>query len=179
MIDSDSVMGRLDRLVYKKAEEAYDYLMNAIKSFEGMFGGISFPETSDYYRAKNLLKQGESSYEEVLKNARKYLGPVPDYASKDFEEWRKTLIAESQIIAKGMDLAALKQELAQDELMRKMMPIHEIEAFLGKHFNEQKIGKRKLPNIKARMIIMKLQDCLTRAKDLDKTAQKFVQPKIT
>lgn len=172
-------MGRLDRLVYKKAEESYDYLMNAIKSFEGMFGGISFPDTSDYYRAKNFLKQGESTYDEVLKNARKYLGPVPDYASKDFEEWRKSLLAESQIIAKGIDLAALKQELGQDELMLKLMPINEIEMFLSKHFNEQKIGKRKLPNIKARMIIMKLQELLTRAKDLDKTAQKFIQPKLS
>jgi hypothetical protein len=44
-----------------------------------------------------------------------------------------------------------------DEFLKSFMSSEEIEGFLKENYQKQQMGKRKLPNIKARMVIDKLK----------------------
>ncbi len=165
--------GRIDKLVYKKAIEACDYLVYSIDVFKKLLEDISFPSSTDYYQARKVYKDGENLYHEVIKNARKYLGPMPDYASDEFEKWREELRKESHIVAKGKDFEDVRKEIINDELLRKYIDGSEIEVFLLRYYKKQNEGKRKLENIKARLMIKKLQELLTEVGVLEKKARQL------
>jgi len=156
--------------IFPYVSKSFEDIKAAVHILENLLTeGIAF-NSADYYKARNFVKSGESLFQEALMNARKVLGPLPEYASDEFIEWRSEILEKSHILAKNQEFDALKAELMDDEDMNRWLNPDEITLFLEKHFRSQKEGKRKLVNIKVRIILAKLQEYILQAKDLQKEA---------
>lgn len=155
-------------LVYLKASDCYECLNHSIECLQKIKIEESESNEDDLYRAQKFLNQGESCFKETLKNCKRLLGPIPDYASDQFNEWRDEILKEEEILAHGEDIKSLTEELEHDELLRTWMTQEEIDSFLNTHFESQQTGNRKLVNIKARLIIHKLDRLLQAAKKMQK-----------
>jgi hypothetical protein len=156
--------------IFPNVSKSFEEIRAAIRIFENLLAeGVAF-NSADYYRARNFVKSGESLFQEALMNARKVLGPLPEYASEEFIKWRSEILEKRQILAKNKEFDVLKAELIDDETMNKWLTPDEITLYLEKHFHSQQEGKRKLVNIKVRIILSKLQEYILQAKDLQKKA---------
>jgi hypothetical protein len=153
-----------ESLVYPKAGRSFDAIHRAIEMFlDYLKDKVG---TAEYYKARNYLRDGEKFYKETLENAKKLMGPIPAYATADYEKWRKDLLEKSHVLAKSREFNELKNELQADEFLSRWMEMEEINVFLNAHFHTQQKGNRKLEHIKARMIIDKLRMVLKQAKQL-------------
>jgi len=166
----ETMPGPAENLVYLKASKCAECITQAVRSFDELLEEGKPFQVSDYYRARNLLRDGEQFFQEALKNAKKLLGPSPSYVSGDYKQWRDTLLEEFHILAMGREYTELRTELAEDGFLRKWMNEEEMESMLRKHFQSQQTGKRKLANIKVRMILDFLEDKISEAKDLNRKA---------
>jgi hypothetical protein len=156
--------------IFPNVSKSFEEIRAALRIFENLLAeGVAF-NSADYYRARNFMKSGESLFQEALMNARKVLGPLPEYASEDFIKWRSEILEKRQILAKNKEFDVLKAELIDDENINKFLTADEISVFLQKHFQSQQEGKRKLINIKVRIVLSKLQEYILQAKDLQKKA---------
>lgn len=161
-------------LVYLKASDCFEFLNHSIELLQKIKDSDSESKEENLLRAQKFLSQGESSFRETLKNCKMLLGPIPNYASDEFNEWRDEVLEEDEILAHGIDMKSLTEELEHDELLRKWMTQKEIDSFLNTHFESQQTGNRKLVNIKARLIIHKLDRLLQAAKKMEEeTIQKL------
>ncbi len=156
--------------IFPKVSKSYEDVSAAIKSFENLLAESATFNSADYYRARNFVKSAESLFHEALKNAKKLLGTLPEYASGEFIHWRAEMLEEHHILARSQAFEDLKSELENDDSMRAWLEKEEIERFLKKHFQTQQEGKRKLVNIKVRIVLDKLQELIAQAKDLQKKA---------
>ena len=161
-----------ERDIYIKASRSYDLLSKSIQAFQGYLQDNVAVGDPIYYRARNLLKEGKVFFEETLKEAKKLLGPIPVYAAKEFEQWKTQVLNENRIVIRGESPDELKTALMNDEFIRTMMVEVEIEAYVRDHFETQRSGKRKLANIKVRMILDKLIMLAGQGEELQKAAQK-------
>jgi hypothetical protein len=178
-IRQDSFRGKMlqkkeEVLVYLKASDCFECLNHSLEHLQKIKNEESESNEDDLYRARKFLNQGESCFKETLKNCKRLLGPIPDYASDEYYEWKDEILKEDEILAHGEDLKSLTEELEHDELLRKWMSQEEIDSFLNTHFESQQTGNRKLVNIKARLIIHKLDRLLQAAKKMQREViQKF------
>lgn len=166
-----------ENLVYQKASKCWECVDKAILLFTGLTKEEGTFDLSDYYRARNLLRDADGFYREALHNAKKLLGPPPSYSSTDYLKWRDQLLEEFQILAMSHEYESLRSELAKDEFLQARMRVDIIETLLKKHFQTQQSGKRKLSNIKVRIILDRLEELLAEAKELNKKAGLKMQPK--
>ncbi len=156
--------------IFPVVSRSFEEIRAALRIFGNLLEeGVAF-NSAEYYKARNFVKSGESLYQEAIKNVRKILGPLPEYASEDFIKWRSEIVEKRHILAKSQDFDVLKAELIQDEIMNKWLTPDEITLFLEKHFHSQQEGKRKLVNIKIRVLLVKLQELILQVKDLQKKA---------
>ena len=144
-----------------------DAAMAVLRSF--LDDGAKF-DMAAYYKARNSIKDAELEFKETLKNAKKYLGPLPEYASEEVKQRRTELLDKQKILAKSQEFEVLKSELLQDDMLREWMSEQEIDESLGRHFQSQQKGKRKLANIKIRMVLDRIHDLLAQAKEMQKEA---------
>lgn len=156
--------------IFPKVSKCYEDVSAAIDTFENLLDQSTPFNSADYYRARNFLKSAEALFQEALKNAKKLLGPLPEYASEEFINWRKEILEGHHLLAKSKELKELKSELMNDDILKNWLSEVEIEYFLQKHFQTQQEGKRNLVNIKVRIILDKLQELIARAKDFQKEA---------
>jgi hypothetical protein len=166
-----------ENLIYQKATKCWECVDKAIFLFTDLSkkeGTFSLP---DYYKARNLLRDADAFYSETLKNAKKLLGPPPSYSSGDYLKWRDQLLEEFQILAMSQEYENLRSELAEDEFLRTKMNADVIERLLKKHFQTQQSGKRKLSNIKVRIILDRLEELMIEARELNKQAGLKIQLK--
>ena len=161
-----------ERDIYIKASRSYDLLSKSIQAFQGYIQDNVAVGDPIYYRARNFLKEGKVFFGETLKEAKKLLGPIPVYAAKEFEQWKTQVLNENRIVIRGESPDELKTALMNDEFIRTMMVEVEIESYVRDHFETQRSGKRKLANIKVRMILDKLIMLAGQGEDLQKAAQK-------
>ncbi len=165
----------IEREIFIKASRGYEILRNALEVFHEYMKTESLPSSPEYYRARNLLKEGRVFCQDVVQVAKKLLGPVPVYAPREYEELRRQTLEENRVTVQGEDPGVLKSQLADDAFLRSMMSESEIDAYLRDHFEAQRSGKRKLMNIKARMMIDKLyallEQCLTAQKEAQRKQQ--------
>jgi len=162
--------GDKDNILYLKAEKCFDSLTRAVRGFEGLLGGgISSP--AEYYRARNFLREGESAFEDALKEAHKLLGPLPVYAAADFDKWREEFLSKNRILAESHDFSRLQDELRRDDLLIRWLTPEEIDVLLNKNYEDQQKGKRQLSHIKVRIIMDKLKTLLDKARELNKKAK--------
>jgi hypothetical protein len=156
--------------VFPNVSKSFEDLRSAIRIFKNLLEeGVAF-NTANYYKARNFVKSGENFYQEALKNVRKLLGPLPEYASEEFIKWREEIVEKRHILAKSQEFDTLKSELLEDENLTNWLSADEIAFYLQEHFRSQQEGKRKLANIKVRIILVKLQELILQAKDLQKKA---------
>ena len=161
-----------ERDIYIKASRSQDLLSKSIQAFQGYLLDNVAAGDPIYYRARNLLKEGKIFFEETLKEAKKLLGPMPAYAAKEFEQWKARVLEENRIIVSGESPDDLKAALMNDEFIKTMMSETGIEAYVRDHFETQRSGKRKLANIKVRMMLDRLLSLVDQGQELQKAAQK-------
>jgi len=166
---------QIEREIYIRATRAFAILSEAIQTFRGYLGPDVASSAPEYYRARNLLKEGKAFFEQSLQDAKKLLGPIPIYAGKDFEGWRSQALIENKIVVRGETPDELRLELVNDDLLKTLMSPEEIETYLRAHFEEQRTGKRKLANIKIRMALDRLAGLIAEGQELQKTAQRKQQ----
>jgi len=161
-----------ERNIYIKVSRSQELLSKSIQAYQGYLQDDVAAGDPIYYRARNFLKEGKFFFEESLKEAKKLLGPIPVYAAKEFEEWKASALEENRIIIHGESPDELKTALMNDEFIRTMMSEAEIEAYVRDHFETQRSGKRKLANIKVRIMLDKLLSLAGQGQELQKAAQK-------
>jgi len=159
-----------ENLIYQKASKCWEYLSKSVDVFQALLKDEGDFNTAEYYKARNLLRDAEGFFEDAMKNAKKMLGPIPSYASQDYQKWRDELLEEFQILAMSQEYEELKAELFEDDFLCKWMDKESIETLLKKNFQTQQSGKRKLPNIKVRIILDRLAELINHAKDMNKKA---------
>jgi hypothetical protein len=156
--------------IFPKVSKSYEDVTAAIKNLENLLAESTPFNSADYYRARNFVKSAEMLFQEALQNAKKLLGLLPEYASEEFIKWRTEILEEHHILAQSQEFEELKSELMSDDILKKWLSEEEIEDLLKKHFQTQQEGKRKLANIKVRIVLDKLQELIVQAKDLQKKA---------
>ena len=166
---------QIEREIYIRASRSFAVLSEAIQTFKGYLEPHVAAGAPEYYRARNLLKEGKAFYDQTLQDAKKLLGPIPIYAAKDFEKWRSQILIENKIIVQGQTQEELRLELENDDLLKSLMRPGEIEQYLQAHFETQRSGKRKLANIKIRMALDRLAGLVAEGQELQKTAQRKQQ----
>jgi hypothetical protein len=157
-----------ENLIYQKASKCWEYVDKSIEIFDTLLQHEGDFNTPDYYKARNLLRDAEGFLNDALKNAKKLLGPTPAYTSENYQKWRDELLEEFQILAMSQEYEELKSELFGDDFLCEWLDKKSIESLLKKHFQTQQTGKRKLSNIKVRIILDCLDELITQAKEMNK-----------
>lgn len=98
-------------------------------------------------------------------------GFSPVDASPGFKKWKENFLKGTGIISEGKEFEALKKELQNDGFLNRFLTPEEIDDLLRKHYESQQTGKRKLANIKARIILDKTQNLVAEAETLDMKAK--------
>ncbi len=158
----------IQNLLYKNAAKCWECVLKSIYSFKELLKEDTAFSTEEYDRAVEILHEANSLYKETLKSAKKLLGPSSSYVSDDYLKWRDQLLDEFQILAVSQEFEDLKLELQKDEYLRGWMSKEEIAILLKKHFQAQQSGKRRLSNIKVRIILDHLNALLTEACELNR-----------
>lgn len=161
---------RIERDIQIKAQRCNALLADALREFREYLGAELPPNAPGYYRARNMLREGKAFYEETVKAAKKMLGPIPAYASPEFEAWRSQALEDLKLMIHGQTVEELKNELAADELLASVMPAEEIAAYVDAHFETQRTGQRRLRNFKGRMLLDRLVGLLREAERLHREA---------
>jgi len=165
--------------IFLHTAKCYDLLQTSIRYFEEYTQKRLPPKAPEYYKARNLLKEGQELYEDILKRVKMLLGPLPPYSSPDIEAQRAQILAENKITVSGQSLEEILEELIKDEMLNTMMTAKEIGAYLKDHYQSQAQGKRRLANIKMRMVLDKLKGLIARGLELKPLAQKYYQSSDT
>jgi len=166
---------KVENQLYFKAGMAFDALKSAIQTFELYLQNVTPDAAPYYYKARNYLRDGEKFYEEAFAEAKKLLGPLPAYASTEFEKWRTDFLRQHKILVESQEFAALKEELVQNGQLVRWVESPDLERLLAKDYEAQKTGRRKMANIKVRIILDRLQELRTQANDLKKRAMEKLQ----
>jgi hypothetical protein len=156
--------------IFPKVQKCLDSLNESVLILEDFLREDVPSSPSNYYRGRNLAKEGESAYQDAMKKAKKLLGPMPDYATEEFRKWRAEFLEKHKVLAQSQELEACRQELRQDSFLIQLLSEQEIDAFLNLHYESQQEGKRKLENIKVRMVLDKLSELLIHVRELQKQA---------
>jgi hypothetical protein len=173
--DYQGMQIQIEREIYIRASRSYAVLSEAIQTFKGYLESHVAASAPEYYRARNLLKEGKAFFDQTVQDAKKLLGPIPVYATKDFETWRAQTLLDNKIVVRGQTPEELHLELINDDLLKTMMAPEDIEAYLRANFEAQRSGKRKLANIKIRMALDRLAALVGEGQELQKTAQRKQQ----
>lgn len=166
---------KAENQLYFKAANAFGHIQLAIASFETYLRAAEASSTPEYYKARNYLRDAEKFYEETIKEAKKLLGPLPPYSSAVYEKWRADFLSQHRIQVEAQELDALKKELLQSAQLSEWLTPEDIERLLARDYEAQKGGRRKLANIKVRIILDRLQELRRQADDLKKKAMARLQ----
>lgn len=166
---------QIERDIYIRGARCFELLTKSIETFRDYLGGKTPPNDPEYYRARNLFKEGKGFFDQTLADAKKLLGPIPVYAPKDFEQLRSRLLVENKIVVQGRTLEDLTAELQGDDFIKAIMTPAEVAGYVQVHFTAQSSGKRKLQNIKIRMALDKLAALAAECLELQKKAQQKEQ----
>jgi hypothetical protein len=166
---------KIENLLYFRASDCFDSLQLAVETFEDYLKERLGAASPDYYKARNYLRDGEKFYQETFKEAKRLLGPLPPYSAAETEKWRTEYLSQHKILAVSQELSAMKDELLSDDYLNQWMSKEDIERLLLRNFDAQKMGKRKLPNIKVRILLDKLNELIAQARQLQKKAMEKFQ----
>jgi hypothetical protein len=158
----------IQNILYKNATKCWECILKSIYLFKELLKEDIAFNPEEYDQAVNILQEANSLYKETLKSAKKLLGPSDSHVSDHYLKWRDQLLDEFRILAVGQEFEDLQMELQKDEYLRGWMTEEEITVLLRKHFQAQQSGKRRLSNIKVRIILDHLDALLTEACELNR-----------
>ena len=156
--------------IFPKVSKSFEDIRTALGIFRRLLNEGAEFNSAEYYRGRNCVRDADNMYKEGLKNARKLLGPIPEYSTEEFLKWRAEVLERQQILVKNKEYEALKSELLEDSILREWMSEEEIADLLDLHYLTQQEGRRKLVNIKVRIIFAKLYEHLSEVKEMQKKA---------
>jgi hypothetical protein len=157
---------KTDKWIYPHAAKCLECVNQAIRIFNDILENKAGQEM--FYKARGYLRDGKSYFEKALKEAKKLLGPLPDYVKDDYRTLRKQITAEQEILADSLDYEMLLKELQQDDFLRLILSENDIQRHLKDHYDRQQEGQRKLAHIKIRILLDELQERLDLAKAKEK-----------
>jgi len=160
-----------EKAIFQKASRSFELVVKSIQTFRTFLSENHPPRSPDYYLARNFLRDAETLYGEAMAEAKKLLGPLPGYISSQVADSKKAMLEAMSVVAKSVDMANLQSELERDEFISGMFKPDEIALYIRANFESQNKGKRKLPNIKARMALDKIARKIAQARELRERAQ--------
>jgi len=158
-----------------KARKSRDELNEVICLFKEFLSLDRSRDLTKYYLARNLLQEGLKLLAETIQEAKKFLGPPPEYASVEINLAREQLLQVSRVILQSRSLEDAEVELRADEFLKLFVNADEISAYLQAAGKEPATGRRKLCNIKVRMIIDKLISLGNEAQEWQKRSREKIQ----
>ncbi|MDD8019698.1 MAG: hypothetical protein PHU81_00730 [Acidobacteriota bacterium] len=162
-----------------KVKSAYEVLSRAVSLFQIYLDDKTPATSSEYYRAKSLLNEGKVIYEEILKESKKLLGPLPAYSAPEYQQWREETTRDVKLmLGDKVEYEEIKKMMLSDSCLPKLFSPEELEAYLGRYYDQQQRGKRKLENLKCRLVIARLNDLIHQAEDLFTQAKKKLQTSL-
>ncbi len=161
---------KIENLLYIRVSDCFDSLKLAVQTFEDYLKSESASASPEYYKARNYLRDGEKFYQDAFKEAKRLLGPLPPHSGPDIEKWRMEYLEQHKILASGKELEEIQAEVLNDQYLKQWMSPDDIKRLVAKDFEAQRSGKRKLANIKVRILLDKLTELLGQAKELNKKA---------
>jgi tetratricopeptide (TPR) repeat protein len=167
---------KVENLLYLRASDCLGSLKLAIEAFEDFLEAGSAAAGPVYYKARNYLRDGQKFYDEAFKEAKRLLGPLPPYASSEFEKWRAEFLSTHSILTSSEEREEIKNELLSNGFLAQWISADDIDRLLSKHYETQKTGKRKLANIKVRIVLERMNELITQAQNLKKKAMEKIQP---
>jgi hypothetical protein len=172
-------MKQMDFNFEVKVKSAYEALSQAVNLFRIYLKEETPATSSEYYRAKSLLKEGKLFFEEVMKEARKLLGPLPLYSTPEYAQWRDETARDMKLaLGDKTDYEEIKKLLLTDSCLPRLFSAEELEDYLKKYYEDQKKGNRKIENLKCRVAIARLDDLIQEGEELLKEAQKKLQSSL-
>ena len=154
-----------DDIYRAKVLRCFDLLTTSLESLEQM---TKLPkiEPNEYYRIRNQVREAKAALDEVMKETHRLFGPAPAYASADFEALRRQSLEKAQLLLRAETKEEIISELWQDELVKRFFSLEEVKPFVEAQFESQRKGKRRLFNLKARLLIEKMKQQLEKATGL-------------
>lgn len=147
-------------------EKCFKTLHFAIEAFQNFLSAKTSSDTTSYYQAQNYFDEGKTLYKDNLSEISKIIGFVPTDASPAFRQWKENYLGKVGILSQNTEFEALRSELQNDEYLLKFLTPEEIDILHVMHFESQQTGKRKLSNIKARILFDKIQSLMSEAETL-------------
>lgn len=166
---------RREHEIYSHAAQAFDKLRAALEALTEFMNPETPPHLPIYYKGRNYMKEGKMFLDAAIKDAKKLLGPAPAYSSQEFQKWRDATLAENRIVLQSRNPEDLAIELSGDGFVAGFATNQEISEYVRKNFEDQGKGKRKIENMKVRLILDALITLHDRVQKLQKKAQRKQQ----
>ncbi len=166
---------QVEKEIFLRASKSHELLTESIRMFKDYLETKTPAADPVYYRCRNYLKEGKGFFEQTLRDAKKLLGPIPIYASPEFESWRHSVLTENKVIVHATSIDELIAELLDNSHVKEMITPDEVGAYVKAHYASQQEGGRKLANIKIRMILDKLSSLIEEGQELQRVAQRKQQ----
>jgi len=148
--------GNVAKNILVKAKKSSEKLSESVRLFKEFLGAEGAPDLPKYYLARNRLQDGRALLDEALNDAKKLLGPQPEYASDKLSETRAKILRDSRVIVESRTTDGLEAELLADEYINSFMDSDKVVSYIREAGSYETAGKRKLQNIKVRMLIDQL-----------------------
>jgi hypothetical protein len=151
---------------YVNIEQCIRSLYLAIKYFQKFLGDKTSSDSTTYDQACKFFEESKSFHQEALKEISELMGELPSDVSPGFKKWKESFLKETGILSEGKEYEELKSELQKDDFLLGLLTPEDIDVFFAKHYESQKTGKRKLSNIKARIVLDKITNLMNEAESL-------------
>ena len=151
---------------YVNIDQCIKSLYLAIKTFQKFLGDKTSSDPTAYNQACKYFEESKSFHQEALKEISELMGAIPPDVSPGFKKWKESFLKETGILSEGKEYEELKSEFQSDEFLLGFLTPEEIATFFSKHYESQKTGKRKLSNIKARMVLDKISSLMHEAETM-------------
>jgi len=167
----------VSNVIYRQVHRSFVLLKKSTQALNNFFEEKDFWERKKvYYLARGCYRAGNEYYQEALRRARRLAGPVEEYVifPERLVKWRKDLLEKDGVLVKSVAFEDIRAELVEDEALRKWMNQEEIEFFLKELYERQMKGKRKLYNIKLRIVLERIGRLLSKAQELKEDAERYI-----
>ena len=156
---------------FANIEKCVNALNHAIRIFQEFVSDKTSSDPAVFYQAQKYFEESKSFYQEASKEISELFGFSPTDASPGFKKWKENFLKGTGIISESKEFETLKRELQNDGFLHRFLTPEEIDELLRKHFESQQSGKRKLENIKARIILDKTLNLMAEAETLEMKAK--------
>ena len=148
----------------------------AIEGFQDFLGSRTSSDPEKYSQANKYFEEGKTYNQEASREISGLFGSIPEDATSGFKKWKESFLNGLGIISESKEFEALRSELRNDDFLLRFFSAEEIDVHFKKRHESQRMGKRKLENIKARIILDEIGGLMAEAETLSaKSKEKLYQ----